>query len=139
MGAAWLGPWTFASVADEKVARVFEAPRNFVEEVRALGVRDLAQSEVSTTTWCISGVLRKRRAIDQQRLVYHLLDCRIRLSVMVCDTESAGFAIDVSTSIQASPELDSSRPRRRPFEGELASITLWPEIEKVFGHGYEVS
>ncbi|KAJ4463191.1 hypothetical protein C8J55DRAFT_380290, partial [Lentinula edodes] len=26
---------------------------------------------------------------------------------------------------------------RRPFEGELASVTLWPEVEKVFGHGYE--
>jgi len=26
---------------------------------------------------------------------------------------------------------------RRPFEGELSSMTLWPEIEKVFGHGYE--
>ncbi|KAF8192540.1 WD40-repeat-containing domain protein [Pholiota molesta] len=31
-------------------------------------------------------------------------------------------------------ESDNSR---RPFESELASITLWPEIEKVFGHGYE--
>ncbi|EEB88567.1 hypothetical protein MPER_13535, partial [Moniliophthora perniciosa FA553] len=28
---------------------------------------------------------------------------------------------------------------RRPFEGELAAITLWPETEKVFGHGYESS
>lgn len=27
---------------------------------------------------------------------------------------------------------------RRPFDGELAAITLWPEVEKIFGHGYEV-
>jgi elongator complex protein 2 len=31
--------------------------------------------------------------------------------------------------------LDSSR---RPFDGELAGITLWPETEMIFGHGYEV-
>ena len=28
---------------------------------------------------------------------------------------------------------------RRPFDSELAGSTLWPEKEKVFGHGYEAS
>lgn len=46
VGATWLGPWIFASVADEKVARIFEAPRRFVETVKELGVRGLAESTV---------------------------------------------------------------------------------------------
>jgi hypothetical protein len=34
-------------------------------------------------------------------------------------------------------EFGSNQPFRYPFDAELASLTLWPEIEKVFGHGYE--
>lgn len=46
VGATWLGPWAFASVADEKVARIFEAPEGFVETVKKLGVRGVVESTV---------------------------------------------------------------------------------------------
>lgn len=35
-------------------------------------------------------------------------------------------------------EEDAEMHRRPPLEPELGALTLWPESEKVFGHGYEV-
>jgi elongator complex protein 2 len=38
LGVVFLGPLKFVSIADEKVARVFEAPRGFVDLAERLGV-----------------------------------------------------------------------------------------------------
>lgn len=46
LDAAFIEPLKFVSIADEKVARVFEAPRGFVDLVEALGVAKFSESEV---------------------------------------------------------------------------------------------
>ncbi|KIP12875.1 hypothetical protein PHLGIDRAFT_61192 [Phlebiopsis gigantea 11061_1 CR5-6] len=83
----------FVSIADEKVARVFEAPQEFVDIVRNLNVANLHE------------------ATERPR------------AATVPPLGLSNKAVGLSN--------------RRPFEGDLAAFTLWPEIEKVFGHGYE--
>ena len=53
LGVVSLDPLRFVSVADEKVARVFGAPRNFVKTIRGLGVADLEVDEVKI---CLASV-----------------------------------------------------------------------------------
>ncbi|KAJ6614307.1 WD40-repeat-containing domain protein [Mycena sp. CBHHK59/15] len=85
LGVAFLGPLKFVSIADEKVARVFEAPRGFVDLIEKL---------------------------EHNRPV-------------AASVPPLGLSNKAVNNGEA------------PFEGELAATTLWPEIEKVFGHGYE--
>ena len=46
VGIVSLDPLRFISIADEKVARVFKAPRGFVQTMRGLGAVDLNVDEV---------------------------------------------------------------------------------------------
>lgn len=48
LGVVSLDPLRFVSVADEKVARVFGAPRNFVKTIQGLGIVDLEVDEVKS-------------------------------------------------------------------------------------------
>ncbi|KAI0699397.1 WD40 repeat-like protein [Cytidiella melzeri] len=107
LDAAFLDALKFVSIADEKVARVFEAPREFIDTVHNLHVADLqidASERPRAATVPPLGLSNKAPTI---------------------------FSANSSTS------YDTERTSRRPFEGELAAFTLWPETDKVFGHGYE--
>ncbi|KAN0124534.1 WD40-repeat-containing domain protein [Russula decolorans] len=101
LGVAPLDPLRFVSIADEKVARVFGAPRSFVNTIQGLGVADLK--------------------VDEETLP------------MSASVPPLGLSNKATSDILPA----STSAVRRPFEAELASITLWPEVEKVFGHGYE--
>ncbi|OJT10500.1 Elongator complex protein 2 [Trametes pubescens] len=109
IGAAFLDPLRFVSIADEKVARVFEAPREFVDVVSNLRIADLDSGEEN----------------------------RPRAAAVPPLGLSNKALTDVSAVAEVNGASDEARTQRRPFEGELAAATLWPEVEKVFGHGYE--
>ncbi|CCM03407.1 uncharacterized protein FIBRA_05538 [Fibroporia radiculosa] len=100
----------FVSIADEKVARVFEAPREFIDIVNNLEIAHL-----------VGGESQRPRAA----------------TVPPLGLSNKAVSEVNSETLDANAPYDAIRIKRRPFEGELAAITLWPETEKVFGHGYE--
>nr|XP_018263626.1 elongator complex protein 2 [Kwoniella dejecticola CBS 10117]OBR85784.1 elongator complex protein 2 [Kwoniella dejecticola CBS 10117] len=101
---AFISPLRFVSSADEKVARVFDAPEGFVESLRTLGVSSSSQQE--------EGARPKGATVPPLGLSNRALQKAI---------------ISISHTLTS-----------LPTEEELATSTLWPEIEKIYGHGYEL-
>ncbi|KAG6812317.1 hypothetical protein H0H92_003401 [Tricholoma furcatifolium] len=89
LDVAFIDRLRFASIADEKVVRVFEAPGNFVDLAAELG---------------------HNRPIG-------------------ANVPPLGLSNKAMDDAQA-PMSRRETSKRRPFEGELAAMTLWPEIEK---------
>ncbi|EJD01322.1 WD40 repeat-like protein [Fomitiporia mediterranea MF3/22] len=110
--AVFLGPTRFVSIADEKVARVFDAPRSFISLSKHLGI--LSESAYGDESERPEAASVPPLGLSNK-------------AVTGADSTEAHF-----------PMPSVFMTQRRPFEGELAVSTLWPEIEKVFGHGYEL-
>ncbi|KAG9006169.1 hypothetical protein FRB94_012243 [Tulasnella sp. JGI-2019a] len=108
INSAFITPLRFVSVADEKVARVFDAPKGFIRTLKALGPERVAN------------ISEEDRPIGAN------------VPPLGLSNKAAG---DDDETFQERGHEQSARP---PYEGELASVTLWPEIEKLFGHGYEL-
>jgi elongator complex protein 2 len=105
LGAAFIDSLKFVSIADEKVARVFEAPMGFINIVEGLSVAKFAANESERP-----------------------LGARV---------PTLGLSNKAIAEVNPMDGVASLSTKRRPFEGELAAMTLWPETEKIFGHGYE--
>ncbi|KAL8579062.1 hypothetical protein ACOMHN_036001 [Nucella lapillus] len=120
--------FTFASAGDEKVTRAFRAPRNFIENLCGICGLDLKtelnEKEMHSLPEGASvpslGLSNKAVYDSSQR---PLQDDRL---------------IPSPGNDQLTPYFSPLNLKAPPSEENLVQNTLWPEVHKLYGHGYEV-
>ncbi|KAF7591972.1 hypothetical protein BBP40_000819 [Aspergillus hancockii] len=117
-----LGPARFVSGADEKLLRVFNEPKPIAKLLEKL----------SAFRQPIGGVLPDTAQIPVLGLSNQSMGEEAPLG-----EEAEGNDADVGQA-QANQAI-LSNSNQPPLEDQLARYTLWPEHEKLYGHGYEIS
>lgn len=113
----------FISGADEKLLRVFDEPKSVAEMLEKLCRIQSTTAELpDAANIPVLGLSNKAiQAVGDDETINGDGDDR--------------EAIDPSSTVRKST-LDLDHP---PFEDHLARHSLWPETEKLYGHGYEIS
>jgi elongator complex protein 2 len=115
----------FISGADEKLLRVFDEPKGVAEMLKRLcDIQSTTTAELpDAANIPVLGLSNKAiQAVGDDEPVEN-------------EDEDEREAVDPSSVIRKST-LEFSHP---PFEDHLARHLLWPETEKLYGHGYEIS
>ncbi|OAA77656.1 RNA polymerase II Elongator subunit [Akanthomyces lecanii RCEF 1005] len=116
----------FVSGADEKLMRVFSEPRAVAAMLHKLGgigsVGDVSAMPDAANMPVLGLSNKAIDAVDDDAEIQPVDDR---------DRE----AMDPASIVKKS-QLDLDRP---PYEEILSRATLWPETEKLYGHGYELS
>uniref|UniRef100_A0A9J7Z3Q9 Elongator complex protein 2 n=1 Tax=Cyprinus carpio carpio TaxID=630221 RepID=A0A9J7Z3Q9_CYPCA len=126
-----VGRFQFVSGADEKVLRVFKAPRNFVESFanisctpleKLLGCNDIADLPEGASTPALG---LSNKAVFQGDLTSQSSQQ---------DSEDFNSLSNQYKESYFQP-LKLTEP---PTEDDLLQNTLWPEVQKLYGHGFEM-
>ncbi|KAF9199367.1 Elongator subunit elp2 [Haplosporangium sp. Z 27] len=122
--------WTFVSGSDEKVLRVFDAPQTFVRSLAQLtGDESVLSDESSRPVGAnLPALGLSNKAIFEND---------IAAMVEAQETEEY-LSQQAYVSTGATPTSLTETLTHPPFEEHLLQHTLWPEVEKLFGHGYEL-
>ncbi|CAH0604453.1 unnamed protein product [Chrysodeixis includens] len=111
---ALINSTTFASAAEEKVIRVFRAPHNFVHNFKNIVGIELEGDTGGPEGASVPSLGLSNKAVfigeDEQQ---------------DAEDDNDGYFVPV----------DMTEP---PTEETLMQHTLWPETQKLYGHGYEV-
>ncbi|KAL9031415.1 MAG: hypothetical protein Q9196_000564 [Gyalolechia fulgens] len=120
-----VGELRFVSGADEKLLRVFDEPKATAELLRKLcGIQTASEKELPVAANVpVLGLSNKAIAYGAENLSDQ--------DRPLTENSSSPAANSTDMAIQDKP--------RPPIEDDLARHTLWPESEKLYGHGYEIS
>ena len=118
------GQSQFISGADEKLLRVFDEPKSVADILERLcGISISLQQMPDAASIPVLGLSNKAvELFDEEDLI---------ADVETNKREAPELAFNIRKS-----NLSSDHP---PLEDQLARQTLWPEREKLYGHGYEIS
>jgi elongator complex protein 2 len=114
----------FVSGADEKLLRVFNKPKTI----------DQLLARLSGTTESVNGHLSESANIPVLGLSNKAISAN--------DTQTLENGDDGELSAQEPTDAGRNpvpKLNHPPLEEHLARLTLWPEYEKLYGHGYEIS
>ncbi|XP_008053701.1 elongator complex protein 2 isoform X3 [Carlito syrichta] len=126
---AMINRFQFVSGADEKVLRVFSAPRNFVENFCAITGQSLSHVLCNQGTDLPEGATVPALGLSNKAVFQG--DIASQPSSEEELLTSTGFEYH-QVAFQPSTFTEP------PTEDHLLQNTLWPEVQKLYGHGYEI-
>ncbi|KAM0813593.1 putative Elongator complex protein 2 [Seiridium cardinale] len=121
-----IGSSQIVSGADEKLMRVFDEPKAVAKLLNRLCEIGDSQFEnmPDAANMPVLGLSNKAiDAVDDDQ------------EIVAANPEQDREALDPGSTVRKSV-LEIDHP---PFEDSLSRHTLWPEMEKLYGHGYEIS
>ncbi|XP_071484227.1 elongator complex protein 2-like [Diadema antillarum] len=125
---AMIGEFAFVSGADEKVLRVFEAPSNFLGNLSRISCVDTSAAQKAQEAKQVPEGASVPALGLSNKAVYQ------GEGGMPTPDREINHPSEQYAEIYFAPVM-LSRP---PTEDHLLQNTLWPETQKLYGHGYEV-
>ncbi|GAB4840330.1 Elongator subunit elp2 [Ancistrocladus abbreviatus] len=121
------GNHRFVSGAEEKVARVFEAPLSFLKTLNLASSRKSDLHEDIQVDIQILGANMSALGLSQKPIYVHATQETVG--------RNSNEGLDTLESVPDAVPVMLTEP---PIEDQLAWHTLWPESHKLYGHGNEL-
>lgn len=125
----------FVSGADEKLMRVFKKPKAVAKMLRAVAGIGPASGEAADDDDMLPEAANMPVLGLSNKATIEADGTNKEAAAAAANPETDRGAIDPASIVRRSV-LDIARP---PLEESLSRHTLWPEVEKLYGHGYEIS